>query len=54
MRKLRVILNNAPIYPLEVQLKKKNQKRIPPSSEMLDLFQRWRLKDIKEKNHIFV
>ena len=29
------------------------QKRTPPSSEMQNLFQRWHLKDIEEKNHGF-
>ena len=42
--------------PLEVKFSKKYlflQKCTPPSSEMRNLFQRWHLKDIKDKNHGF-
>ena len=52
MRKLRVKLRNASIYPPWGQVFKKYffQKRTPPSSEMLDLLQKWHLNRIEEKN----
>ena len=52
MRKMRVKLRNASIYPPwgPIKKKKKIQKRTPPSSEMLDLLQRWHLNRIDEKN----
>ena len=39
--------------PLEIQFstRTKNQNHTPPSSEVLDLLQRWHLKDIDQKNH---
>ena len=55
MHKLRVKLRNATIYPPWGPIFKKYffQKHTPPSSEMQNLFRRWHLKDIEEKNHGF-
>ena len=55
MCKLCVKLRNATIYPNWGPMFKKYffQKHTPPSSEIWNLFQRWDLKDIKEKNHKF-
>ena len=60
MRKLRVKLRNATIYPAWGQVFQKyffqkrtppsSEKRTPPSSEMLDLLRRWHLNRIDEKN----
>ena len=51
MRKWRVKLRIATIYPPWGQIfKKKIKKHTPPSSEMLDLLRRWHLNRINEKN----
>ena len=55
MRKLHVKLRNTTIHPPLGPIFKKYffQKHTPPTSEMGNLFQRWHLKDIKEKNNGF-